>query len=796
MPRSLSTLALLAACVSAFALPTRPPKTYDLLNVEWHVDLHFDSASFDGDVTNTIHPISPNLDKAVFDCGPCEIHSVTVDGHDAQYTHEGDVLTVELSIPGQRAEKVEIKYSAHPSAGIYFVPGRRAYPAHTDVAYTQGEMEDNRYWLPTYDFPDNKATSEGFITVPKGYKALSNGRLVGTKEDGDKVIWHWKMEEPTSTYLISLVAGPYDVGHDHWGRMDVSYWAPEGLLEWGKAAFGGTDKIIDFYSKITGFRYPWAKFAQAAVPDFMFGGMENASAVTQTISALHPPTSEPIENSEGLVAHELAHQWFGDTVTCADWSHAWLNEGFATFMPNFWARAAHGEDAFELGRYSAYQGGLQAHDFQHRAVVSTDYELPIDNFGPFIYAGGASRLFMLMDKLGEKAFWKGVHEYLETYKFQPVTTDDFFDAMSKSSGVDLKHFEQEWLYTPAAPHVTASIADGKLVLDQTTPTFELDPWVWVLRGDRWTKTQVHMTSEHTVFDLGDLNGAAILVDPAGAVMMRLTTPFDYTPEQVQRIFRTAPVVTRQKFLGRVGRLDQKVIVELLRGEHTPQIRAGLIRELGKESEPTLLELAKSKDARDRQDALERLATFDQDGTDTMIEPLLVDEMTKDSNDDIRNTAFRIQIGKDKSGRLADVGWQTDSFRDAWRLSALNWWDDNAPDKARDMALEALDRNMDEPVRSSAIGLLGRLKDKPGEHVVYDHLIAVLQEGSFGATRTCLNALATYGNKDAIKDMEPLTHSSLHFMRRAALGAIARLQGGQAPPPRRRGRRGAGSGGGG
>ncbi|MHB8637946.1 MAG: M1 family aminopeptidase [Fimbriimonadaceae bacterium] len=775
MRRMLVLFAVAGIFGSAHALPKRPPRTYDLLNVEWHVTLDFDHAGLTGDVINTVRPLAAGLTKARFDFGPADISAVTVNGHSATYTRQGEGLFVDLGGPAKmKPYAIEIRYSVHPTAGAYFIPASRAYPADTPVAYTQGEMEDNRYWLPTYDFPDDKATTDGYVTVPSGWQVLSNGKLMGETGAGGQTTWHWKQDLPMSTYLISFVAGPYDVGHDQWGKMDVAYWAPRGLLAWGKAAFGGTDKLIDFYSKITGFKYPWAKFAQAAVPDFMFGGMENTSAVTQTLNALFPPSDAPIQNSTGLVAHELAHQWFGDTVTCADWSHAWLNEGFATFMPSFWIRKSEGEDAFERSRYGTLRGGLAAHQFQKRPVVYSDYALPIDNFGGFIYAGGASRLFMLMDKLGEPAFWKGITAYLNEYKFKPVTTDDFFNAMSRSSGVDLKEFEQQWLYTAAAPHVTVSIADGKVVLDQTEPYFDFDPWIWVLRGDTWSKTRVHIDGPHATFDVGDLTGAAVLFDPEGRDMTNVTSNLEYTHDQVMEIFKTGPAVTRDAFVGRLASEPQAELRDLTAHENTLELKQRLMGMLTLDSRDDLMRYAHDGDARIRLTAMRTLNELKDDGSDPAIEALLNEAYTKDPNDDIRNFAFGVQVRKDKTGKLADLGWQTDSFREAFRTDALEFWSSNDPDKARSMSLVALDKAMSDPVRRTAIRILGNLKDVKGAHVVFDHLVAVVQEGSFGATEAAMNALVNYGNPDAAKYIEPLTHSSLHFIRRAALRAYQRL----------------------
>ncbi|MBI3721627.1 MAG: hypothetical protein HY248_03660, partial [Fimbriimonas ginsengisoli] len=322
---------LLASSVLTLAGARHAPKTYRLIDVRW--SLSFDEAkrSINGEVTNTVRPMKDGLASVAFDCAKLEVSSVTVNGAKATFVNEDELLTVRLPRPATQADslKVRIVYSGRPEAGIYFIPASRAFPAHTSCVYTQGEMIDTRYWLPTYDWPDNRASFESFIKVPKGYYALSNGKLEGIEHEADADVFHWKLPQPQSTYLISLVAGRYDEGQDAGAKVPTYFYAPEGLKDWGEAAFGGTSKIVDFYGRLTGFPYPYAKFSQAAVPDYMFGGMENTTCVTQTLGALFPAKVAPLRDATGLVAHELAHQWFGDTVTCSDWEHIWLNEGFA-----------------------------------------------------------------------------------------------------------------------------------------------------------------------------------------------------------------------------------------------------------------------------------------------------------------------------------------------------------------------------------------------------------------------------------------------------------------------------------
>ena len=284
----------------------REDHEYRMVDVTWNLSFDFDQGSIEGDVVDSIIPVK-DAANVIFDCFRLKVDHVLVDGKPARFEANERVLKILPPAQFKKGVKtaIHIFYSGLPEAGIYFVPAARAFPAHTPIVYSQGEMEDNRCWLPTYDDPDDKATFEGTIHVPKGWKAVSNGALVEHKEEANEDVWHWKLDKPASTYLISLVAGPYDQIMDGSDPVPVGYFVPPGLDDWGKAAFGGTDKNVQFYSKLTGYSYPWPKYTQTAVADFMFGGMENVSCTTQTINALFPPSDAPNRDATGLVAHEL-----------------------------------------------------------------------------------------------------------------------------------------------------------------------------------------------------------------------------------------------------------------------------------------------------------------------------------------------------------------------------------------------------------------------------------------------------------------------------------------------------------
>ena len=245
------------------------------------------------------------------------------------------------------------------------------YPEKRLSFWTQGESEETHHWLPCYDYPNERATSEMIITAEKPLFVLSNGLLVETKENaGNTTTYHWKMNVPHASYLISLAASDFAVYHDRAGDLPVDYYVAKHVDEATARRFmGKTPQMIRFFGEKLGQPYPYAKYAQVCVPDFIAGGMENITATTMTDSALHDEIAELERDEDGLVAHELAHQWFGDLLTCKDWSHIWLNEGFASYFGPLFTEHDRGDDVFRLEMKGSLDGYLGSDQEYRRPIV-------------------------------------------------------------------------------------------------------------------------------------------------------------------------------------------------------------------------------------------------------------------------------------------------------------------------------------------------------------------------------------------------------------------------------------------
>jgi aminopeptidase N len=759
---------------AAFAAPYK--HSYDLLDVNWGIAFNEADSTIVGDVTNTVAITEDGTTQIVFNEGKLNIKAVSVEGKDNPFTVQGEQLIITLHQAAHKDDRlrVRIQYTGKPTAGVYFVsPDRSVRPIKSKIVYTQGEAEDNRYWLPTYDEPDDKATSEGHITVPKGYFALSNGTLEEVVHEGDKDVFHWKMAQAHSTYLISFVAGKYFEGREKWEDVPVNYFVPEGLEAMGPPSFGGTADMVRFYSELTGVKYAYAKFAQSAVPDFPFGGMENISAVTQTINTLHPATENPISDSRGLVLHELAHQWFGDLVTCADWPHNWLNEGFATFLPHFYFREKDGEDVFQIGKLGDIEGGLGSMQFSPRPMVALSYNVPMDIFDGHAYSGGAARMFTLMSLLGEKTFWAGVKEYLTEYKFKAATTDQFFAVMSKSSGQDLSNFDKEWFHTSAVPTVTASKSQSTVTLTQSEPLFTLDLDVWSLHEGHWNQQKVALHGKEATVSLDDPSDPFV-VDPMVKWMANINYTQTPSPEDILTLYRKVPnAATKVRLLDIASNNgDQPLIISLLKDETSQALRENLARRIGSDQTDLLLQLSGDPDANIRNTAAGKLG--DGKNTDAVLARLR-DLAKNEVSDQLKVTALSSLVRLTKDQALVDTAWTTDSFADGMRTFALRWYSNNKPDMARDLALKALTDGHSESVRLAAIPILGQVKDKAGEKSVFNALVALLNDHGHNTKLSAIRALGNYGDPAAAPYLDKLSDFSMYQVRNAAVNTAKQLR---------------------
>ena len=440
-----------------------PSHDYDLIHQRIEVrDFDWDSTSFDGLVTTMLVSLRPGLDSVILDMDrQLQVRSVTPVCGPARrcaaftWARPGDSLVVRLPVPARLGDTVRFRVDYHgrieQGRGLYFFKEEAGRAHRPQQVYSGGGTDGNPRWIPTWGGAADKATWELIATVPRRFTVVSNGRLVSDRATaGGMRTTTWSQERPASTYLISLVVAPMVRVSDRWRGIPVDYYVyPEDRTK-ARALFGVTPDMIDTFSRLTGVPYPWTKYAQTTVADFI-GGMENVCATT-LVDWL--PDSAAYHDRPwyqwALIPHELAHQWFGDLVTAENWANYWLNEGMAEFMPGQYWGAKLGPRAEEDYYFSEYHDYIAA-DARRRMPLATWNS---NN----IYPKGALVLEMLKTELGPERFWASIKRYLTRHAYGSATSDDLRQAVLDATGESLDWFWAQWIYRAGHPAFTVTQA--------------------------------------------------------------------------------------------------------------------------------------------------------------------------------------------------------------------------------------------------------------------------------------------------------------------------------------------------
>jgi len=456
--RTALSAVLMALVLVAPAIADEPyarSRDYDLQHSK--IALKFDTGQKKviGDVTHSVSILKDDTKKLVFDSVGLTIQSVTLNKTAVKFETTDVKLIVPLGTSAKKGDKldVEIKYEGKTTKGVYFILPDKDYPHRPQQIWTQGESEDTRYYLPIYDYPNDRLTTETILTVPANWTTIANGKLVSVKDAGNGMkVWDWQETLPSSTYLITVVAGEFDEVKDIWRGKPVTYYAPKGRGDRLKINYGRTPQMLELFTKKLGVDYPWEKYAQAMVDDFVAGGMENSSATTNTSSSLIHPTLAPeyATGQDPLISHELGHQWFGDLVTCKDWGNIWLNEGFATFMETLWAESYFPKDQAEYDRWSGIREWFEQANLWTKPLVRHDFD-DSSEFDGNAYGKGGLVLYMLRHQIGEEAFYRGLKHYLEVNRGKNVVTADLVKAIEEETHTNVDQFFTQWAYGAGAP---------------------------------------------------------------------------------------------------------------------------------------------------------------------------------------------------------------------------------------------------------------------------------------------------------------------------------------------------------
>ena len=568
-----------------------PDRIVDLVHMTLH--LRFDNLNdmrFTATETLRFIPIGKPASAMTLNAGDLKIKSVRVGERPTEHYQDDETLTLRFNppLPVGEEQRVVFEYECdRPYDGMFFTPASAGAPHYTAQVHTQGQPQSNRHWFICHDYPNDRLTTELIVDVPAELAVSSNGKLVSHLITGDRAVWHYLQDKPHVSYLVSLVMGTFKVVTIPHARVPMRVWVPEGQEEKVMGTYGRTGEMLDLFERRFGVPYPWARYDQLVVKNFGHGGMENTSVTTMYPSAILDETALLDGDLDGLIAHELAHQWTGDLITCKNWAHIWLNEGWATFAAALWFEHRDGEDGYLDRIRDSFGVAEKDKTTNELPMVSPVYENPWETFRRAAnpYPKGASILHMLRMMLGEEIFWSGVELYMNRHAFGLVETNDFRYAMEEVSGLGLEWFFEQWCYRPGTPELDVKVeydaetnrlrvkVDQTQHIDERTPAFRFTLPVHARTASGSQVFEIDVREKSTSFGTV-LDGvpSSVAIDPHLHVLKTITVdkPMKMWIAQV----REGPTVAaRHAAIEALGEIDTSETVDLLSAiAANPQVR--------------------------------------------------------------------------------------------------------------------------------------------------------------------------------------------------------------------------------
>ncbi len=431
-------------------------KNYDIHHIKLTLKFNITEKQVFGQAEIKMTPIIDTLTVVKLHAKSMQINQIKFSNEQSvNFTNDSEYLSIKLPIKVNQPDtfRVCIDYQTIPEKGVFFVEPSK-HKKHALQIYSHSEPNDASYWFPCYDHPPDKFTSEIIATVPDTLFLLSNGQLLEIKADqsNQTKTFHWYQNKPHTSYLVSIAAGKYIEIEDRAGTVPLYYYVYPHQREMARYSFSKTPDMVQYFEKLFGLPYPWDKYAQIVVADYGVGGMEHTSATTLTDRTIHDKRAHFDRNSDDLVAHELAHQWFGNLVTCEKWSHLWLNEGFATYAEILYKEHDLGQAAAQYAVYLDQNLYISMLDPEfHQPIVYENYADAEDMFNHIEYQKAGQVLHMLRNVLGDSLFFQSLKRYLHQFQFQSVKTSDFQKVVEEVSQKKWDWFFDQWLYQGGHP---------------------------------------------------------------------------------------------------------------------------------------------------------------------------------------------------------------------------------------------------------------------------------------------------------------------------------------------------------
>jgi len=479
-------------------------RSIDLIHTKLDLRFDYQQERVLGEAWIDFTPIFDPVQSFALDAQYFDIHSIKDEqGRELSFVY-ADSMQLLIDWPEiiQRQDTVQlyIDYTAVPgrkpaggsqaissNKGLFFINANGDIPNKPTQIWTQGETEHNSNWFPTVDQPNERCSQEMILTVPVEYETLSNGVLLKSEVVNDSMRRdHWLQTLPHAPYLFMLAIGDFAVVRDQWEDIPLSYFVEHNYKQDAPQIFNHTPEMLAVFSEMLDYKYPWAKYDQVIVRDYVSGAMENTTGVIFGDFVQKHGLDLVGNDNDFIVAHEMFHHWFGDLVTCESWSNLTMNEGFANYSEYLWKEYKFGKEEADLHRANQISGYLAQARQNKRPIVDFEYLRPEDMFDAHSYNKGGLVLHMLRDYLGSEKFFAGLNLYLRRNAYTSVETHDLRLAMEDVSGEDLNWFFNQWFFAAGHPQLTISseYVDGQLILTaEQTQDPEKEPAIFTLPAE-------------------------------------------------------------------------------------------------------------------------------------------------------------------------------------------------------------------------------------------------------------------------------------------------------------------------
>jgi aminopeptidase N len=783
-----------------------PPRDFDTRHIRLNLSFDWEREQARGTATITFAPLVRDMRVVEFDAVNMTFQSVALAPSNVALQFQTDTAREKLRINLDRAYQpsdeitVAITYNTNGvmrgggvfgsfGQGLTFIKPSEHDPRRPRQIWSQGETEYNHSWFPCHDHPNDFATSEMIATVERPLSVISNGRLIETRDNPDNTrTFHWRMEQPHVSYLTSIVVGEYAPVEMNWDGIPVTTYVYPNQVEEGRITAERTPEMMRFFSETTGLRYPYAKYAQTMVRDFG-GGMENITATTLTDTTVIDRRTTQDFTSDGLISHELAHQWFGNYVTCRTWADLWLNESFATYFQAMWTEHNRGRDDFLYEDViSNQEDALRAWaQGNRRPIVTNHFANPDAVFDVYAYQRGGAVLHMLRRALGEDAWWRAIRHYLARYPHQPVETAQFRIAVEEATGRPMDWFFDQWVYQMGHPvfrvtqNYNAENRQLSLTVRQEQRVEESNPYpqtrffqtpvdieIGTAAGARVERVMIEPQAEQTFTFTVDSRPLLVNFDYGNTLIKELT--FEKSAEDLMyQLSRDEDMTGRLWALRQLkARMENDAtpvaektrIATALAGSLTNDTFWGVRREAASAlkggenpaARTALLNALRDRQASVRVRAIRALAT----NRDSSLADLYRQALNDQSYAVV--SAAALALGQTQSPNAYEALnnlLATESWRDAVRVAGLKGLAALGDARSLDAGLRYAARGNSPAVRAAAVGLLAAVgrADARALPLISDALLQGALTSDFALTNDAAEALLAVGDARGLQSLD-------------------------------------------